>query len=147
MKIFGYLIFLPYFCNGNNKIRYMDIKKKEINTIYDSYKSKATLLTDYQLCRAYFNIRGASLLDVAEMILYEKYHKPWQRKQIHKVIISYRHMKNIADKPINIKCLHLNKTIRELFTNFIEKHFAAIIIGCRDKSESPLIIRELSAII
>lgn len=123
----------------------MEIKSIQDKTknAFAAYMAKASLLTNYQLCRAYFEDRGASVMRVAEMILCSKYKRPWQKKAIRQAM-SQLTTERAANKRIRIPKLKIECTANDVFTDFIQEHFTAMIIACRANSNYPLIIKEIA---
>ena len=72
---------------SNRKIR-EQIEARNANTkVYDAYKKQESVITNYQVCKAFFHDQSVSILGLVEKILKEKYNLPWQAKFIRKAIM------------------------------------------------------------
>ena len=121
----------------------MELNGINTEAMFKMYANKATLLTNYQLCRAYFGDRGASVLRVAEMILRQKYKRSWQRKHIRQTLAQLS-KERMSNKQIIIPSLKINCTANDIFIQFIYEHFTPIIIACRDNLDYPREIKEIA---
>ena len=108
--------------------------------IYNQYKSKESLLTNYQMVKAYFNDNGASILSLVERILKQKYNLPWQEKLIHKAVIGVRGVKNPT---ISIPQFKFEETPNDILSKFVKRRFDNMLSDRKRNNNYPFMFRDI----
>lgn len=109
--------------------------------IYKRYQKVETLLSNYQLCKAYFNDNSASIIGVVEHILRNKYNLPWQRKFITKATMSARGKQNAL---IEIPQFNYSERVNDILSKFVKKNFDKMLTERKTKGNYPLILRDVA---
>ena len=103
--------------------------------LYKEYAKKSTLLTDYQLCKAYFGV-NESLRRIVYRILCLRYTLPWQQKLLRKLI-------NSECKTYCCKQLNLDETNSSILKKFVEKNMSKMVGDMKNGHEYPVFLRDL----
>jgi hypothetical protein len=125
---------------SNKKVR-MAIEAQEAkNKFFNTYKSKADLLLNFQMCKAYYKDSGLSILAIVENVLKAKYNLPWQEKIIRKAINDAR---GVADATITIPQFNYEEKVRDILSKFVEKHFDKMALDAKSNSMYPQVLRDI----
>ena len=117
--------------------------KEKAKKIYDQYKNKEDLLTNFQLVRAYYNDNGASIVCLVERILKEKYNLPWQEKIIRKALNGIKGQRNAV---VSIPQFKFEEKVYDILSKFVKNHFSRMvgeIIAHRTGTIYPISFRDL----
>lgn len=102
----------------------LEKSKKKANLTYERYKCKEDLLICYQMVRAYYNDSGASIGNLIERILKEKYNQPWQEKIIKRAVY---HGNWKRDDIINIPQFNFKEKVYDILSKFVKKNFNKMV--------------------
>jgi len=125
---------------SNRKVR-EQIKAKNTNTkVYDAYKKQESVITNYQVCKAFFHDPSISILGLVEKILKEKYNLPWQAKFIRKAIMEARGKSNAV---ISIPQFKFEETTHNILSKYVRRNFNVILADQRQNREYPFMLRDI----
>lgn len=125
---------------SNSKVRKaLEAKARETKK-YDEYKKVETLLTNYQMCKAYFHDSSASIIAVVELILKQKYNLPWQLKFIRKATMEARGKSNPL---ISIPQFKYDERVNDILSKFVKKNFDKMVADQKKNSTYPFIFRDI----
>jgi len=125
---------------SNKKVREQLEAQEAKAKFLNAYKSKADLILNFQMCKAYYKDSGISILGIVEKILKAKYNLPWQEKLIKKAIDSVR---GKTDATISIPQFKYEEKVRDILAKFVEKHFDKMVLDCKRNSLYPQKLRDL----
>lgn len=108
--------------------------------IYSAYKAKETLMTNYQICKAFFHDQTCSLMCLIEKILTERYRYPWQKKLIRKATMDARGKSNAV---ISIPQIKFEDNTSNILSKYVRKNFDIILADRRQNREYPFILRDI----
>ena len=117
---------------------------KKVDEAYKDYKKKESLLTNYQLCRAYLTNGGGSVLSLAQTILLQKYTAPWAQKVIKKHFLAAR---GVQRPRIVIPQLNYNESVSDILSKYVKTNFGKMITHRktnRFENSYPLMFKELA---
>ena len=109
----------------------------KIRKCYTEYRSKGSLITDYQMCKAYFGKNG-NIQEMAELILKEKH--PLYATEIKKKLMAARGKK---DAVIVIPKIGLNSKVGDIISRFVKKNFEKMLYDQKRNNAYPLLVRDL----
>lgn len=92
--------------------------------IYSEYKGGSTLLTDYQLCKAYLRENGCSLASVVEKILLEKYNQQWQVEKVRKAVMRTR---GKHDPAVTIDEFNFSEKTSDILEKYVRRNFVRMV--------------------
>lgn len=127
---------------SNRKVREQLERINAKSKAYEEYKKKASLVTDYQICKAYFHDPTCSILCLVEKILKEKYNLPWQEKFIRMATMEARGKTNAV---ISIPKFKFEDTSANILAKYVKRHFNAIIDDQKenDNRAYPFMLRDI----
>lgn len=125
---------------SNSKVRKAIEAKEKKSKSYEDYKKVECLLTNYQMCKAYFRDSSASVLGVVELILKEKYNLPWQSKLIRIATMAARGKKNAL---IAIPQFKYSENVDNILSKFVRKKFDLMAIDRCTNNMYPFIFRTI----
>jgi hypothetical protein len=114
--------------------------KDKANKVYLMYQKNETLLTNYQMCKAYFKDSGASIIGIVESILKEKYNLPWQLKFIRMATQGARGKTNAQ---IVIPQFKYDERVNDILSKYVKKNFEKMIADQKKNSTYPFMFRDL----
>lgn len=106
---------------SNSKVRKQLEAQTKNEKLNEAYKKKASLILDYQMCKAYFKDSGISILGIVEKILKMKYNLPWQEKIIRNVLNGARGKSNAL---ITIPQFKYEKNVNTILREFVERNLS-----------------------
>jgi len=125
---------------SNSKVRKaLEAKARETKK-YDEYKKVETLLTNYQMCKAYLHDPSASIIAVVELILKQKYNLPWQLKFIRKATMEARGKSNPL---ISIPQFKYDERVNDILSKFVKKNFDKMVADQKKNNTYPFIFRDI----
>ena len=128
---------------SNSKVRKaLEAKARETKK-YDEYKKVATLLTDYQMCKAYFKDSALSILAIVEKILKAKYNLPWQEKIIRKALMECRGKSNPT---IAIPQFKYEKNVHDIISEYVVRNFDRMVTDYKNQGSGVYPLRFLDVI-
>lgn len=118
------------------------MKKQQTKSekIYSAYKKQESLMTNYQICKAFFHDQSCSLMCLVEKILKEKYNLPWQLKFIRKATMEARGKSNAT---ISIPQFKFEETTSNILSKYIKRNFNVILADQRGNREYPFMLRDI----
>ena len=125
---------------SNSKVRKQLEALEAKGKIYNDYKKVETMITNYQMCKAYFNDASASIIGIVELILKEKYNLPWQLKFIRKATFSARGKSNAL---ISIPQFKFEEHVNDILSNFVKKKFDKMVADQKKNSNYPFVLRDI----
>ena len=114
--------------------------KEKAEKVYSVYQKNESLLTNYQMCKAYFKDSGASVIGIVESILKEKYNLPWQLKFIRKATMGARGKSNAQ---ITIPQFNYDACVNDILSKFVKKNFEKMIADQKKNNAYPFMFRDL----
>jgi len=125
---------------SNSRVRKaLEAKERETKK-YNEYKKIETLLTNYQMCKAFFNDQGASIMGIVESILKQKYNLPWQLKFIRRATMEARGKKNAL---IAIPQFKYEEHVNDILSKFVKKNFDKMVADQKKNGNYPFIFRDI----
>lgn len=94
------------------------------NKIYEKYKAKEDLLTNYQMVKGFYNDSGANISNLVERILKEKYNLPWQEKLIRRALSN---VKGQRDAVVSIPQFKYEEKVYDILSKFVKKKFNRMV--------------------
>ena len=125
---------------SNSRVRKALEARERHSKAYDDYKKSETLVTNYQMCKAYFHDSSASIIGVVELILKEKYNLPWQLKFIRKATMDARGKKNAT---ISIPQFKYEECVNDILSKFVRKNFDKMVADQKKNSAYPFAFRDI----
>lgn len=125
---------------SNRKVREQLERINAKSKAYEEYKKKASLVTDYQICKAYFHDPTCSILCLVEKILKEKYNLPWQEKFIRMATMEARGKTNAV---ISIPKFKFEETTANILSKYVKRNFGTILADQRQNREYPFMLRDI----
>lgn len=125
---------------SNRKVREQLERINAKSKAYEEYKKKASLVTDYQICKAYFHDPTCSILCLVEKILKEKYNLPWQEKFIRRATMDARGKTNAV---ISIPQFKFEETTANILSKYVKRNFGTIFADQRQNREYPFMLRDI----
>jgi hypothetical protein len=125
---------------SNSKIRKQLEAKDASEKFLETYKKKADLILNYQMCKAYFKDSGLSILGIVERILKAKYNLPWQEKFIRRAIENARGKTNAV---IIIPQFKYEEKPCDILAKFVEKNFGKMVVDFKTNGTYPLKFRDI----
>lgn len=107
---------------------------------YEAYKRKENLMSNYQMCKAYFNDMSASVMVVVEHILKQKYNLPWQLKFIHKATMNAQGKSNAL---IDIPQFKYSEHVHDILSKFVRKNFDKMVGDQKTNTNYPFMFRDI----
>lgn len=123
---------------SNSKVRKQLEAIEAKNKFYGEYKKVESLLTNYQMCKAYFNDSGISIIGVVEAILKQKYNLPWQLKFIRRATMAARGKKNPL---ISIPQFKYEEHVNDILSKFVKKNFDKMVADQKKNGNYPLVLK------
>lgn len=120
---------------SNKRVREQLEAQEAKNKFLNAYKSKADLLLNYQMCKAYFKDSGLSILAIVEKILKEKYNLPWQEKIIRRVVNAAKGQSNAM---IAIPQFKYEKRVHDILADYVIKNFDKMMLDRKSSDMYPL---------
>ena len=119
-----------------------EIKKPQSKSekIYAAYKKQESLMTNYQICKAFFHDSSCSLMCLVEKILKEKYNLPWQLKFIRKATMDAR---GKCSAVISIPQFKFEETTQNILSKYIRRNFDTILADQQSNREYPFMFRDI----
>lgn len=125
---------------SNRRVREEIEAKIAYERVYDKYHEKESVITNYQICKAFFHDQSLSIIGVVEKVLKEKYNLPWQLKFIRKALMDARGQRNAT---ISIPQFKFEETTHTILSKFVKKNFAIILADQRVNREYPFMLRDI----
>ena len=125
---------------SNRKVREQLERINAKSKAYEEYKKKSSLVTDYQICKAFFHDPTCSILCLVEKILKEKYNLPWQEKFIRKATMDARGKTNAV---ISIPQFKFEETTANILSKYVKRNFNVILADQRQNREYPFMLRDI----
>ena len=125
---------------SNSKVRKALEAQERHTKSFEAYKKVESLITNYQMCKAYFHDTSASIIGIVELILKEKYNLPWQLKFIRKATFSARGKSNAL---ISIPQFKYEERVNDIISKFVKKNFDKMVIDQKKNSAYPFIFRDI----
>ena len=120
---------------SNSRVR-KELEARDRKTkAFQEYGKVRNLITDYQVCKAYFNDMSASIIGVVGLILKTKYDLPWQTKFINKATLEARGKKNAV---INIPQFKFEEHTNDIIAKFVNKNFERMLSLSKQSSDYPI---------
>lgn len=117
--------------------------KEKSDKVYNYYKGKEDLITNFQLVRAYYGDSGASVMTLVEKILRDKYNLPWQEKIIRRALNGIKGQRNAI---VSIPQFKFEEKVYDILSKFVKKNFSKMVgdvIQRKSGTLYPLSFREL----
>ena len=134
-----------WFCKNNlvplhYKTKRNIIMKKD-DKILLKYSSKEDLLTNNQILKVYFEMPSASLADLAEKILLQKYNRRNQEIMVKKAINKIRGTRSAE---VDIPRFNYKEKVCDILSTFVHTRFGNIISQIRNgNNKYPTKLRDL----
>ena len=125
---------------SNKKVREQLEAQEAKNKFFNTFKSKADFILNFQMCKAYFKDSGLSALAIVEKILKTKYNLPWQEKIIRRAIDGVR---GKTDATITIPQFKYEEKVRDIIGKYVEKHFDKMVLDSKHNSMYPQKLRDI----
>ena len=125
---------------SNKKVREQLEAQEAKNKFINAYKSKADFILNFQMCKAYFNDSGLSVLAIIEKILKAKYNLPWQEKLIKRALNDARGKNNPL---ISIPQFKFEKNTHDILADFVVKNFDKMVLDHKRNGMYPLKLKEI----
>ena len=114
---------------------------KKDDKILLRYSSKEDLLTNNQILKVYFDMPSASLADLAEKILLEKYNRRNQEIMVKKAINKIRGKRSAE---VDIPRFNYKEKVCDILSTFVHPRFRNIISQFRNgNNKYPTTLRDL----
>ena len=106
--------------------------------IYNSFKGKADLLMNFQLCRAFLN-ENCSIAQIVEKILMERFHDLSYKERA-----KIRECHGKSNAVVELPRLDFKATVNEILNNYVELRFDKMVSEVlARKSTYPLTFRDI----
>lgn len=125
---------------SNKRVRQEIEAKNAKSKAYEAYKKQESLITNYQICKAFFHDPTCSILCLVEKILKEKYNLPWQEKFIRKATMDARGKTNAV---ISIPQFKFEETTANILSKYVKRNFNVILADQRQNREYPFMLRDI----
>ena len=125
---------------SNSKVRKALEKQQRSTKLYDEYKKAETLLTNYQMCKAYFKDASISIIGLVEKILAQKYNLPWQLKFIRRATMAVRGQSNGL---VSIPQFKYNERVHDILSMFVKRNFDKMVADQKNNREYPFMFRDI----
>ena len=114
---------------------------KKDDKILLKYSSKEDLLTNNQILKVYFEMPSASLADLAEKILLQKYNRRNQEIMVKKAINKIRGTRSAE---VDIPRFNYKEKVCDILSTFVHTQFGNIISQIRNgNNKYPTTLRDL----
>lgn len=114
---------------------------KKDDKILLMYSNKEDLLTNNQILKVYFEMPSASLADLAEKILLQKYNRRNQEIMVKKAINKIRGTRSAE---VDIPRFNYKKKVCDILSTFVHTRFGNIISQIRNgNNKYPTTLRDL----
>lgn len=114
---------------------------KKDDKILLKYSSKEDLLTNNQILKVYFEMPSASLADLAEKILLQKYNRRNQEMTVKKAINKIR---GVRFAEVNIPRFNYKEKVCDILSTFVHTKFESIVSQIRNgNNKYPTTLRDL----
>lgn len=114
---------------------------KKDDKILLKYSSKEDLLTNNQILKVYFEMPSASLADLAEKILLQKYNRRNQEIMVKKAINKIRGTRSAE---VDIPRFNYKEKVCDILSTFVHTRFSNIISQIRNgNNKYPTKLRDL----
>lgn len=114
---------------------------KKDDKILLKYSSKEDLLTNNQILKVYFEMPSASLADLAEKILLQKYNRRYQEIMVKKAINKIRGTRSAE---VDIPRFNYKEKVCDILSTFVHTRFSNIISQIRNgNNKYPTKLRDL----
>ena len=114
---------------------------KKDDKILLKYSSKEDLLTNNQILKVYFEMPSASLADLAEKILLQKYNRRSQEMTVKKAINKIR---GVRFAEVNIPRFNYKEKVCDILSTFVHTKFESIVSQIRNgNNKYPTTLRDL----
>lgn len=114
---------------------------KKDDKILLKYSSKEDLLTNNQILKVYFEMPSASLADLAEKILLQKYNRRNQEIMVKKAINKIRGTRSAE---VDIPRFNYKEKVYDILSTFVHTRFGNIISQIRNgNNKYPTKLRDL----
>lgn len=118
-----------------------NIIMKKDDKILLKYSSKEDLLTNNQILKVYFEMPSASLADLAEKILLQKYNRRNQEIMVKKAINKIRGTRSAE---VDIPRFNYKEKVCDILSTFVHTRFGNIISQIRNgNNKYPTKLRDL----
>lgn len=104
------------------------------------YTSKEDLLTNNKILKVYFNMPSASVADLAEKILLEKYDRKNQEMTVRKAICKIR---GVHGATIEIPRFNYKEKVSDMISMYVHQKFSKILGDMRNNQKYPTTLRDL----
>lgn len=108
--------------------------------LYAQYKKQESLISNYQMCKAFFHDPNCSVLTLVGRILKEKYNLPWQEKFIRLATLSARGKTNAT---ISIPQFKFEETTHNILSKYVKKNFSVMVADQMRNREYPFMFRSI----
>ena len=125
---------------SNSKVRNQIEAQEASRKLLETYKKKADLLLNYQMCKAYYKDSALSILSIVERILKTKYNLPWQEKLIRKAIADAKGKTNAT---ISIPQFKFEKKVHDILAEFVERNFGKMVVDKKTNNMYPLKLNDI----
>ena len=114
---------------------------KKDDKILLRYSSKEDLLTNNQIVKVYFEMPSASLADLAEKILLQKYNRRNQEMTVKKAINKIR---GVRFAEVNIPRFNYKEKVCDILSTFVHTKLESIVTQIRNgNNKYPTTLRDL----
>ena len=114
---------------------------KKDDKILLKYSSKEDLLTNNHILKVYFDMPSASLADLAEKILLQKYNRRNQEMTVKKAINKIR---GVRFAEVNIPRFNYKEKVCDILSTFVHTKFESIVSQIRNgNNKYPTTLRDL----
>ena len=114
---------------------------KKDDKILLKYSSKEDLLTNNQILKVYFEMPSASLADLAEKILLQKYNRRNQEMTVKKAINKIR---GVRFAEVDIPRFNYKEKVCDILSTFVHTKFDSIVSQIRNgNNKYPTTLRDL----
>lgn len=97
---------------------------EKANKIYEQYKKKEDLISNYQMVKGYYNDSGASISNLVERILKEKYNLPWQEKIIRRALANIQGKRGAV---VSIPQFNFEEKVENILSKFVKNKFNKMV--------------------
>lgn len=114
---------------------------KKSNKILLDYMKKEDLLLNYNTAKAFLKQESAiSVHGLVELILLQKYDRPWQKRIVHNAIRGVHGKRNAL---ISIPKFNFEENVNDILSSFVHRNFDTILKDREENTLYPIKLRDI----
>lgn len=114
---------------------------KKSNKVLLEYMKKEDLLLNYNVAKAYLKQESAvSVSGLVELILLQKYDRPWQKRIVHNAVREIHGKKNAL---VSIPKFNFEERVNDIISTFVHRNFDSILKERTENSLYPIGLRDI----